>query len=81
MATATTCFAAKDFSKAVRKSLARKGMRVVGIQMLPDYSSSMPMANAIRGYVVDDRGPIHPNTTTGHAHAPDSDPHHALQGL
>ena len=44
----------KDFSKSVVKSLAKKGIRIVGAQSIPD--SSLSFANARRGYVVDDNG-------------------------
>ena len=48
--------AAKDFSKATIKNLARKGIRVVGSQLLPDGGSPMPWANPSPGYLVDDNG-------------------------
>lgn len=45
-----------DFSKRTLKALARRGIRLIGLQAIPDMTSSMPMANATRGYVVDDNG-------------------------
>lgn len=45
-----------DFSRATLRLLARKGIRLVGLQAIPDMTSSMPYANASRGYVVDDNG-------------------------
>jgi hypothetical protein len=45
-----------DFSKKTIAALARKGIRLVGLQAIPDMSSSMPFANATRGYIVDDNG-------------------------
>ena len=46
----------RDFSPATLRALARKGIRLIGLQALPDMSSPMPFANATRGYVVDDNG-------------------------
>lgn len=46
----------RDFSAATLRQLARKGIRLIGLQALPDMSSAMPYANAARGYVVDDNG-------------------------
>lgn len=45
-----------DFSAKTLRALSRKGIRLVGLQAIPDMSSSMPYANADRGYVVDDNG-------------------------
>ena len=45
-----------DFSRATLRLLARKGIRIIGLQAIPDMSSPMPYANASRGYVVDDNG-------------------------
>lgn len=45
-----------DFSKKTLRALARKGIRLIGLQALPDMSSPMPYANATRGYLVDDNG-------------------------
>ena len=45
-----------DFSKKTFAALARKGIRLIGLQAIPDMSSSMPYANSTRGYVVDDNG-------------------------
>jgi hypothetical protein len=45
-----------ELSKATVRALAKKGVAVVGRQALPDASSSMPYANASRGYVLSDNG-------------------------
>ena len=45
-----------DFSKKTIAALARKGIRLIGLQAIPDYSTDMPFANAARGYVMDDNG-------------------------
>lgn len=45
-----------DFSRTTVRALARKGIRLVGLQALPDMSSAMPYANATRGYIMDDNG-------------------------
>lgn len=46
----------KDFSKSVVKSLAKKGIRIVGAQSIPDMSKPLPFACAERGYLIDDNG-------------------------
>jgi hypothetical protein len=46
----------RDFSSSTLRALARKGIAIIGMQALPDMSSSMPYANAARGYVVNDNG-------------------------
>ena len=46
----------RDFSAKTRNALARKGIRITGLQAIPDMTSSMPFANATRGYVVNDNG-------------------------
>lgn len=45
-----------DFSKKTIAALARKGMKLIGLQAIPDMASSMPYANASRGYVFNDNG-------------------------
>lgn len=45
-----------DFSRKTIAALARKGIRLIGLQAIPDMTSSMPWANADRGYVMDDNG-------------------------
>jgi hypothetical protein len=47
-------YAERDFTKAEIKALARKGMTLVDIQMLPD--SDGTYFNPVRAYLVDDRG-------------------------
>lgn len=44
------------FSKSTLNKLARKGIAVIGIVAIPDYSTSMPWANASTGYKLDDNG-------------------------
>jgi hypothetical protein len=46
----------RDFGKRAIVKLAKAGIRIINIQAIPDMSSSMPYANADRGYVVDDNG-------------------------
>ncbi len=46
----------RDFSASTLRALARKGIRLVGLQAIPDTSSDMPFANATRGYKVNDNG-------------------------
>ena len=43
-----------DFSKKTLNKLARKGIYLIGLQAIPDMTSSMPWANATRGYVIND---------------------------
>jgi len=45
-----------DFSKSTLRSLSNKGITLIGLQAIPDMTSSMPWANASRGYVVNDNG-------------------------
>lgn len=45
-----------DFSRKTLRALAAKGIRLIGLQAIPDMSSDMPWANAERGYVLDDNG-------------------------
>lgn len=45
-----------DFSRKTIAALARRGIRLVGLQAIPDLSSAMPFANATRGYLIDDNG-------------------------
>ena len=44
------------FSASTLRRLAARGIRVVGLQAIPDMSSDMPFANASTGFVVDDNG-------------------------
>jgi hypothetical protein len=45
-----------DFSKSTLRSLAAKGISLVGITLLPDNGSAMPFANGERGYLLNDNG-------------------------
>jgi hypothetical protein len=45
-----------DFSAVIRRALSRKGIIILHPVALPDMSSSMPYANATRGYSVNDNG-------------------------
>lgn len=47
-------FASRDFSSSTLEALEERGFYIVGVQMLPDMTSSMPWANADTGYVVAD---------------------------
>ncbi len=44
------------FSKRTLRDLARKGIRIVGLRLIPDMASAMPYANGATGYAVDDNG-------------------------
>ena len=46
----------RDFNRHTIRVLAHRGITIVGLQMIPDMTSSMPWANAERGYVIDDNG-------------------------
>lgn len=48
-------FANKDFSKAVRKALAKNGIAIIGTCTIPG-DGPMPYANGARGYQIDDNG-------------------------
>ena len=45
-----------DFSPKTLRSLEQKGIRVLHSVAIPDSSSPMPFANAMRGYALDDNG-------------------------
>jgi hypothetical protein len=45
-----------DFSKKTLAALARKGMTLIGLTVIPDMSSPMPFANGSRGYTFNDNG-------------------------
>lgn len=45
-----------DFSRKTIAALARKGIRVYGLTVIPNMSSDMPFATGDRGYKVDDNG-------------------------
>ena len=45
-----------DFSKKTLSALARKGIALVGLTVIPDMSSDMPFANGSRGYQLNDNG-------------------------
>lgn len=44
----------RDFSTIA--ALARKGITVYGLTVIPDMSSDMPYANGDRGYKINDNG-------------------------
>lgn len=48
--------AERDFSKDTIRILKEKGIRIIGIQALPDMSNPLPWANADTGYILDDNG-------------------------
>lgn len=45
-----------DFSKKTLAALARKGISLIGLTVIPDMSSDMPFANGERGYCLNDNG-------------------------
>lgn len=46
----------RDFSLSIRRALACKGITILRPVALPDMASTMPFANATRGYSVNDNG-------------------------
>lgn len=46
----------RDFSCSTRRLLARKGITILSLVVIPDMTSSMPWANGDRGYSVNDNG-------------------------
>lgn len=46
----------RDFSRKTIATLARKGITIYGLTVIPDMSSDMPFANGDRGYKVNDNG-------------------------
>ncbi len=51
-----------DFSKNTMRKLAKKGITLIGLQAIPDWSSPMPWANASRGYVLNDNETVRVRT-------------------
>lgn len=45
-----------DFSRSTLRALARKGIRIIGLTVIPNMASDMPFATGDRGYKVDDNG-------------------------
>ena len=45
-----------DFSKKTLAALARRGIRLIGLTVIPNMASAMPYANGDRGYCLDDNG-------------------------
>lgn len=45
-----------DFGKSIIRKLAAKGIKLVGIQNIPDMTKDLPFASGERGYVLDDNG-------------------------
>lgn len=43
-----------DFSKATLKALAKRGITIYGITLVPDFGNPMPYANGERCYKVND---------------------------
>lgn len=46
----------RDFSSSTRNTLARKGITIMGLTVIPAANSSMPFASGERGYRVNDNG-------------------------
>lgn len=46
----------RDFSRKTVSALARKGIRIIGITVIPDPTSDLPFASGERGYSLDDNG-------------------------
>lgn len=46
----------RDFSLKTRNALARKGIAIVGLTVIPNAFSDMPFATGERGYKVNDNG-------------------------
>jgi len=45
-----------DFSKKTLSALARKGIFLTGLTVIPNMASAMPFANGERGYLINDNG-------------------------
>lgn len=45
-----------DFSKKTIAALARKGIRIIGLTVIPNGHSDLPFATGERGYKIDDNG-------------------------
>lgn len=45
-----------DFSRKTLAALAKKGIRLIGLTVIPNMASDMPWATGERGYKVDDNG-------------------------
>lgn len=45
-----------DFSKKTIAALARKGIRLIGLTVIPNMASDMPYASGSRGYCLNDNG-------------------------
>ena len=45
-----------DFSAATRRALARKGIAIIGLTVIPNMASDLPFATGDRGYCVNDNG-------------------------
>jgi hypothetical protein len=57
VASSTHCaVAARSFNASTLAKLARRGITLVGTQMVPDYTQAMPFACASTAYVLNDRG-------------------------
>lgn len=48
--------AVRHFGKKAVKALASRGIRVIGLCVIPDMSKPMPFASGETGYNVDDNG-------------------------
>lgn len=46
----------RDFSAKTLRLLARKGIAVIGLTVIPNAASDMPFATGDRGYAVNDNG-------------------------
>jgi len=45
-----------DFSAKTRSALARKGITIIGLTVIPNPNSDMPWATGDRGYKLNDNG-------------------------
>lgn len=45
-----------DFSRCTIRALASKGIRIIGLTVIPNMASDMPFTTGERGYMVDDNG-------------------------
>ena len=48
--------ASSHFGRKAVSALARKGIRIIGLQAIPNMAATMPFADAETGYIVDDNG-------------------------
>ena len=56
MSQVATEIAIRNFGKRTVNSLAKRGITFIGMTVIPDMNSSMPLANGETGYEINDNG-------------------------